>query len=346
MKVTPLNRWISLYGSRARSAYGAIVGAAVLTSMLLPAVGSASTTIGLVDPSSTPGGNCGTQATYIQASLASSTPSYSVPAGGGVITSWSHRTRVAGSQRMKLKILRATTTANRYLVVGESVFEQFPGGQLTSFPVRIPVQAGDFLALRTADDGVSCVHNFQAVSGDAVSFSGSPSSDPATGSPEDIATAIPGSFFVNISATLEADADGDGYGDESQDQCTGNGAAHGTCPAAADTVAPVQSLRARKRQRLPKLTVSDSANESNTVLTAKGTVKVRGSKKTYPLTAAALSVQANETVRIALKPSKRGRRKIKGALRTGHRATAAITVTARDAAGNEDTATVAVKLKR
>jgi hypothetical protein len=40
---------------------------------------------------------------------------------------------------------------------------------------------------------------------------------------------------MDLSAQLEADADGDGYGDETQDECPTDASTHGACP---DTTAP------------------------------------------------------------------------------------------------------------
>ena len=66
---------------------------------------------------------------------------------------------------------------------------------------------------------------------------------------------------VNLAATVEPDADGDAYGDETQDGCPGNGAVTGACPVAtpsAPTVTTTDNAAARaaaikrcKKKRTP-----------------------------------------------------------------------------------------------
>jgi hypothetical protein len=66
-------------------------------------------------------------------------------------------------------------------------------------------------------------------------------SDPAKGSTATLVGSPAVDRRLNLTATVETDADGDGFGDDSQDLCPANATTQGACPSAPDTVAPVLS---------------------------------------------------------------------------------------------------------
>ena len=74
-------------------------------------------------------------------------PSYRVPAGGGVITSWSFD--ATEEDAVKLKVFREVQSETRggpqFVVVGESAVEVAANPGVNTFPTNIPVQAGDFI---------------------------------------------------------------------------------------------------------------------------------------------------------------------------------------------------------
>ena len=155
--------------------------------------------------------------------------SYTVPAGGGAITGWQHQARDINNAMMKLKVFRPAGGAS-FTAIGESVFQDVGEPELHSFGVRIPVQAGDRIGLGTApnagDAPTSCFVK-RAVTGDQL-FEGP---DFAIGATSDLSA--PGAPFrerLNIQATLEPDADVDGFGDETQDQCPSDATTQGACP--------------------------------------------------------------------------------------------------------------------
>jgi hypothetical protein len=89
--------------------------------------------------------------------------------------------------------------------------------------VRIPVLAGDLLGMTVLSPGGCATLSggvFQYVRGEA-----------PTGTPLAYASST---GTLDIAADVEPDADGDGYGDETQDGCPGQAASHGAC----DTTAP------------------------------------------------------------------------------------------------------------
>jgi hypothetical protein len=143
---------------------------------------------------------------------------------------------VSPGQTLKLKVLRRDVIdAAKFLVVGEDGFRPLNTAGVESFPnptspapVRIPVAGGDLLGQTTGPvDGVACV-NATVPAGDKWrALLG----DPAVGT-----TRTFGAPFdqrrVNISAVVEPDADGDGFGDETQDRCPGLAGTVNGCPSA------------------------------------------------------------------------------------------------------------------
>jgi uncharacterized repeat protein (TIGR01451 family) len=149
-----------------------------------------------------------TTATLAQ-TTASNNVSYVVPSDG-VITSWSFLADSDGAT-LKLKVLRRNDDGT-YLTVGESALEKAPAGQQQSFTTRIPVKAGDYLGS-------------SATTGKTVAYTGA-QTDNVVLAPGDQPVGSTGSYSavqgirIDATASLEPDADGDGFGDESQDVCT------------------------------------------------------------------------------------------------------------------------------
>jgi uncharacterized repeat protein (TIGR01451 family) len=193
---------------------GAFIGAA-------PA--SAATQIGATP---TPDQSCSANTTVVQDQTASGSPSYTVPAGGGVITSWSYLAKANPGQR-RLKIMQPTATSGQYVVRGESSIESPTPNQLNTFSTRIQVSGGDLLGVYT-DTGDGC--RAAAPSGNTVRGG---SGDPAVGSGFSGSSLFASSTIIDVAATVEADADGDGYGDETQDGCPGDPSVFAT-PCSAD----------------------------------------------------------------------------------------------------------------
>jgi hypothetical protein len=193
---------------------------------VLPATAGAAIQLGQlspVDPTVCSAGN------YIQSS--GSTPPYTVPPPGGVITRWSHRgkfvkqeptdkTPPAGSGR--LQVWRRVGAG--FQLLGRSGVETFTPSVETTYLTRIAVGTGDQLGMR-AEARTGCRHN-------------GGKNDHALG--DLVGDAEPGDFaspslqffpdLLNVSAVLEPDADADGFGDESQDGCPGQAGPESGCP--------------------------------------------------------------------------------------------------------------------
>jgi hypothetical protein len=67
--------------------------------------------------------------------------------------------------------------------------------------------------------------------------------------------------FRNQSADLEPDADGDGFGDETQDQCLGTAGSQNGCAAASAPVAPPAPAKKKKCKKHKKKHSASSAKK-------------------------------------------------------------------------------------
>jgi hypothetical protein len=152
--------------------------------------------------------------------------------------------------------------------------------------VRIPVQSGDLLgsSLTVVNSGKleqGAIFCKTESPGDEIAFV---AGDPSVGATESTAGNETG-FQNPVTVTVEPDADGDGYGDETQDQCPTDASTQGPCPVAKTTTpppppaAPVLSASAAAKKTLLTVNVTTTAQASVTVT---GTVKI-GKGKTVKL---------------------------------------------------------------
>jgi hypothetical protein len=92
---------------------------------------------------------------------------YIVPSTGGItawtLTSWSFQAGPTPPS-LKLKVGRPAG-GNNFTIIGESGFVTPPANALTSFPVQIPVRAGDIIGNRSLIPAQNCGRNLAAGSG-------------------------------------------------------------------------------------------------------------------------------------------------------------------------------------
>ena len=166
------------------------------------------------------GGNLGCPGDTTRLQAVSVGEQYAAPTSG-VITSWSHQAGPSPFQ-LKFKVARPLG-GTTFTVLGESMLKSPVPNTLNTYTgVRIPVQVGDVIGFygatggscgATASSGYSSVY----LTGDQAPGSSIPyTNDPAV--------------RFNIAASLEADADNDGFGDETQDQCPTEATTQGPCP--------------------------------------------------------------------------------------------------------------------
>ena len=198
---------------------------------IAPATSSAATSVGEIWTPNTPpaGGNCQAGNIYAQTQI-NNPPAFTVPAG--VITSWSTRAFGTGGLRGSLKVVRVNSETSM-TVLGGSAIQTLTPNAVNTFAARIPVAAGGVIgyAVPAGSTDQPCFDN-GSDNADEVSFGVDPSPgsqvlvDPNLGNPRNQSR-------LNLAATVEADADRDGFGDETQDQCRGSSGPNNGCPAGA-----------------------------------------------------------------------------------------------------------------
>ena len=202
----------------------------------------AATTVGQAAPSTATPVACGTSSGLVgaQTGSGSGAPSYAIPSDG-VLTGYTTRAASYTGAATQLVVFRHFAGLN-YTVVDSSDMNHLPPSALDHFPARISVLSGDLLGIQVAHSANWC--DFAGVPGDALAFS--PPFDAQPGAPFTPDSAEAGRRW-NIEATLEADADHDGFGDETQDQCPAVATTQGPCP-----VTPVTSRCKHKKKKTHK----------------------------------------------------------------------------------------------
>ena len=147
----------------------------------------------------------------------------------GVVTSWSF---LASTQDtvLTLRIFRQVDASSFTPVADGGPLQTVPAntGEHT-FPTRITVQRGDSIGLRSTSG--ACAAQTGDTKDVALVLGGT--ATPLGGSATYTASS---GFIENIAATLEPDADLDGYGDETQDRCPTRASTQRPCPPSPNTV--------------------------------------------------------------------------------------------------------------
>jgi len=234
-----------------------LIRMAIVVGLALAAPGSAS---GAVTLGSTFTANvvCPESGTMVQAS-ASGNP-YAAPRAG-VITSWAHHAG-ANPPPLRFKVVRPLGGIV-FALVGESVLTRQTAFVLNEFSTRIPVQKGDTIGLFLGGSGYT-YYNCVGSTGLAADFFYY-----VIGEVPDGESAYTGGkgpeYKIDVSARFEPDADNDGFGDETQDQCPTDAATIGTCqfrspaplipPPITDIDPPETTITKRPANKTDKKTV-------------------------------------------------------------------------------------------
>ena len=174
-------------------------------------------------------------------------PSYATPSAG-VLTVWSFQADDAVQTVLTLRVFRPTGTAHQYQVIADgSELKTIPASSgLHNFLTRIPVNAGDFIGIRSTT-GECAVNTLNP----ADTYDRKFGTATAVGALGNYLFDLNG-WIIDISATLEPDTDNDGFGDESQDQCLGQAGTSNGCPAPPPAAAPSQSAPVAKKKKCKK----------------------------------------------------------------------------------------------
>ena len=308
---------------------GATIAAAL--ALLAPAGASAATEIG---------DNCvGGETVPIPVGLTSifhpANPLPTAVPAPGVLTKWRvNLVPVPAVLPHSLKVLRPSAVPETIQIVGESQVNVLGGAN--AFPARIPVQAGDRLGLITAGALGTLYCKAEGPLGVIGTFGAG-----TTGALSPFAQG-PAPVRVPLAGTVEPDADSDGYGDETQDQCPQSALVQTTCP--------VVVLDAYPLSKKAKIIVYISTDRSASV-TVSGTAKLpRSNRKTARSSAQAKLpkvtkvVEAGKITRFALNiPAKL--RSAAAGLAKGKSLTVKLTATAPNLVGPATTDRAQVRLR-
>jgi hypothetical protein len=158
----------------------------------------------------------------------------------GILTSVRLKTEGAAGSGV-IQILTQTSHPNVNDYVFANVAPEIPitvtagpsPGHVTEVLTRRPIVAGQKLAV-DLDDGTSTILDAYHDASAGCAFAGS---NPV-GSPTTYSFGGCNENLPLISGTIEADADGDGFGDDTQDQCPTNASTQAPCPTTTPVVAP------------------------------------------------------------------------------------------------------------
>jgi hypothetical protein len=161
----------------------------------------ASTTIGQLAGANPPAICIGGPNDALQISLSSGN-TYTVPAGGGAITSWSTNAGPGLGQTLKLKVFRLISGTTYQVVAHDGPRALVPSTLNTFGGLNIPVQAGDVVGLNDQNAPAApnaCVFSTGSA-GDV--FGASPSGDAADGTAENITPVPAPGYRLNLSAVI------------------------------------------------------------------------------------------------------------------------------------------------
>jgi hypothetical protein len=167
--------------------------------------------------------------TYANAALAPANTAGGglIASAPGVITGWAMRTAepTGSGNSVALRVI----DGNAAIATGRTQPAPTKAG-VHGFAERLRIAGGQRIGLDVTVTGPTGV-NFAALSGGGNAAIWAPPFPDGTARPPDN-TAVGGEFMFQ--ATIEPDADADGFGDETQDGCLGVGGPRGGCPVPPD----------------------------------------------------------------------------------------------------------------
>lgn len=305
-----------------------------IAALALPAASEAAVTVGELAASTNEACD-GPNNNLVQAQSAPGRNSFALPSNG-VVTAWAHSSRGISGSSLKLKVFRRVG-ANTFRTVGESGFRPFDETGVASNATRIPASAGDVLGLGLATNAATSPASCFDPGGGA----GDEEFARAADLPPGQSGTFPAGPFpvrLNVTARLEADADRDGFGDESQDGCPTSPLSQSSCPIGKirDTRKPgvkVGRLRTQSLRKARSLSVTLRSDETATV-TGRGSITLPGAARLVRFRAVKRRLVPDRRTVVRLPLSSKNLRRVRRVLRQGKRLRAKVRLTVTDANGN------------
>lgn len=182
---------------------------------------SAADYVGQTAPNTATGTGCVAPANCTFFQSADSAGQYAVQ-HAGVLTSFyvQEPTSMPAGDQVQLKVFRPGL-GGTWTIVGESAVESLPAASnLPSYGARIKVDVGDRIGFSVSYASNMAWQTSAASTSTVSTVTGGNTAVGTTLQPSDISSA--NSLRLNLGAYVEPDADGDGFGDETQDLCPGN----------------------------------------------------------------------------------------------------------------------------
>lgn len=237
----------------------AVIGVLAAMSLTSVPIASAATEVG----SNCAANKTAPNFTFIQLAKGPNNPLPITVPSAGVVTQWKVNSEpFDGTVSFVLKALRSAGAPLDFQVIDESRPGNVHGGQ-NSFDTRIPVLAGDRFGLFGTPTTFYC----QSASTVGEAFAFVPG-NALFGSTQTFGESK--EVQVPVSAIVETDADGDGYGDETQDKCPQSAAFQTECPVVVLDAIPL----AKKGSVVVLVTTS-----TETPVTVSAIAKVAGKSK-------------------------------------------------------------------
>lgn len=238
---------------------------------------------------------CSENQPYVQRQLAAGT-AYS-PNASGVITSWSAHASATAGRTLKLLVLRPSAGTQFVVAQKDEVRALSQLSQVNTFTgMHLPIAVGDRLGLFVPPGQPLADGDCGFLTGMAADLTVYPPGfgEPPVGASVDFSSSD-ATVRLNASAVVEPDADGDGFGDETQDACPGNAATQQPC----DTTAPDTTItkgpkdKTKKKQARSSSAPAKPGRRSSAVSTARAshhayrlrTLKVGKGKHTFQVRA-------------------------------------------------------------
>jgi hypothetical protein len=282
---------------------------------------------------------CNAKCTIVQTAVGSGTAAAPID---GVVVRWRVKTNGAGGP-FGLRIAKPFT-GNLLIGAGASVLESATVAGTNEFATRLPIRVGDNLGLAiTEATEISDVRYKEGVltPGASTSYFAPELPEGGGGTAPSIVNNQAETFF---NADIEADADRDGFGDETQDRCVGVTGTSSGC----DIIAPIPVLTSTSPQGVGSLKIKLSVNEA-AKFEARASVKYKsnGKSKTIKSKLAKLNLAGTSLpTKLSLKFSSKQRKTMRALIKKGKKLTANVSVFAVDPSGNKATVAAKIKLKR
>ncbi|MGH2958004.1 MAG: hypothetical protein ACRDKE_00245 [Solirubrobacterales bacterium] len=258
-----------------------------------------------------------------------------VAPANGVLVRWRIRTDGPGGP-FALRVMRPVS-GTTVTGIATSANELPMATGISEFETRLAIRQGDHIGLNfTSTNTASFKHGMGTPGALALYFS--PTLDDGASLP---ATAENNSTELLFNADFEQDADGDTFGDNTQDICPTIAGGVAGCAA----VNPLIVAAASKRQKVKSLSAKVTLDRVAAV-SVQAVVQYKSGKKRIKSKLAEAMVGPGVKTKFKLKFTSAQRSKLDAQLKLGKKLTAKITYIARDALTNRATATSSVRLKR